>query len=301
MTDDEPTPGNPDLPSKYHQHAGGAENFDPDTVHPKRPSGTPPPPRNPNRTRNLILSAVGAVLALAVLIGIVAATVGNRSKPEQAAATSTGFQLPPKPDSCVDGVAGEAHPGTGLDVGDVLVERKSFPRGWTTSDERLPLATAAQLLSAPDEAPAAVSGPAASSSKDSSAPTSAVGRTAAGLPPLFGLITVDKADGTSLREVGDTFLKCLVYLPRYDGVEAVPPVVTNAEEQTTENGVNYVHLAARLTTGEGADRGGDAVYLVVIGTEPTTIAVGIAPLGDEAAQKQLQQALSGLQIRAPQK
>ncbi|MFZ2512179.1 MAG: hypothetical protein WAW85_13960 [Gordonia sp. (in: high G+C Gram-positive bacteria)] len=301
MTDETTPSGHPDLPSKYHQHASGTESHDPDAVHPQRPAGTPPPPKSPHRTRNLILSAVGAILALAVVIGVIAATAGSRQTPDRAAASSTAYQLPPKPQACVDGVPGGKHPRSGLDVGDVLVEKKSLPAGWTTTDLRLPLATKAQLLTSP--------GPTQSTATQSTATQSTVTQStmtgsdgaSADLPAMFGLITVDAAEGATLREVGDTFLRCLPYLPRYAEVEALPPVVTNVEEQTTENGVDYVHLAARLTIGTDADRGGDAVYLVAIGTDPRTIAVGIAPLGDEAGQQKLQQALSGLQIRAPQK
>ncbi|GAA3957664.1 hypothetical protein [Gordonia caeni] len=269
------SPGSPDLPSKYHQHAGGSANYDPDAVHPQRPAGTPPPTKKKHRTRNLIFSACGAVLALAVVIGVIAAYAGGTgSSSPQSAPSSTGYQLPPRPADCTDGVPGGRHRADGLESGGVQVPAAALPKGWRTTDEALPLAARAQLV----------------------APRAAE---ATGTAPVFGLITLPKGAGTDLRAIGDTFLRCLTYLPRYDGTDPLPPVVTNAQNEVTENDVKYVHLAARLSTGMGADRGGDAVYLVVLGTAPTTIAVGIAPLDDENGQKQLQKALSGIQVRAP--
>lgn len=272
--DDGDAPDSPGLPSKYHQHAAGAANHDPDAVHPRRPAAAPPPKKKNHRTRNLIVAAVGALLAMAVVIGVIAATAGRGSGAPQSEPSATGYQVPPRPAECTDGVAGGRHRAAGLELGGVQVPAASLPKGWRTTDEALPLAARAQLV----------------------APPAARGGAAA---PLFGLVTLGKGTGTDLRATGDTFLRCLIYLPRYDGTDPMPPVVTNAQEDVTEKDVPYMHLAARLATGLGDDRGGDAVYLVVIGTKPTTLAVGIAPLGDEKRQKQLQTALSGIAIRAP--
>lgn len=271
----EPSPDSPDLPSKYHRHAGGSASHDPEAVHPRRPAGTPPPAKKNHRTRNLIFSACGALLAFAVVIGVVAAYAGGSgSGSSQSAPPSTGYQVPPRPADCTDGAAGGRHRAAGLELGGVAVPAASLPKGWRTTDEALPQAARAQLVAPP-----------------------ATG--AAGPAPVFGLITLPKGTGTDLRATGDTFPRCLIYLPRYAGAEPMPPVVTNVQDDVTENDVKYVHLAARLATGTGADRGGDAVYLVVLGTAPTTFAVGIAPLGDEDGQKRLQKALSGIQVRAP--
>lgn len=282
---------NPSLDARYHRHATGADNHEPDAVHPQRPAGTPPPPRNPHRTRNLILSAVGMLAALAVVIGVVAAVSGRSSTPE-AGPTATTYERPPRPAECTEGVPAEKAPAAGLDLGDVLIPAASLPRGWQTSREVLPVAAAAQLVSGPVEAaptPASTTGP-KPSGRPAPQPTG---------PPLVGVLTLDKAAPEDLRAAGDLFLKCLAYLPRYDGLEALPAVVTATQADVTSNGVDYVHLAARLTTGRGADRGGDAIYAVVIGTQPRSIAVGIAPLADAAAQEKVREALGAVQIRAP--
>lgn len=306
-SDDEHSPGGPDLPSNFHRHASGAENHDPDAVHPQRPTAAPRPPKKNHRTRNLIVGGVGAILALAVVVGVIAATAG-RSDTSQAAPASTGYQLPPKPADCLDGVPGQKHPASGLDLGDVLVPRKSLPAGWRTTDVALPFVTRAQLVAPPPVPATPPSGttraaPASASNEKSPGPVPNA--------PLFGLATLPKNSGADLRATGESFLRCLIYIPRYADSQPMPPVIVDSQASTTDNGVDYLQLTARLTTGEGDQRGGDVVNLVLIGTKPTTVAVVIAPLTDENAPKsqkdqqskqqdQLQQALRGLQIRAPQ-
>lgn len=242
-----------------------------------------------------MFAGVGGLLAVAVVIGVIAATAGRQT--DQVAAPSTAaYQLPPKPAHCTAGTDGRRHPATGLDLGDVLVPRASLPRGWRTTTEALPMATNAQLVQA-ITGPAVVSPIASAPRTATSAPSSASAPETDATAPIFGLIAVD-GRSADLRATGEQWLECLIHLPRYDGRQPLPPVVTNSQEDVTENGVAYAHLAARLTTGDATNRGGDAVYLVVVDTAPTVLAVGIAPLGDEAAQRALQKAMSGVQIRA---
>ncbi|WP_440713162.1 hypothetical protein [Gordonia sp. FQ] len=304
MPDDD-SPRDPRLPPTYHRHASGAENHDPDAVHPQRPAGTPPPPKNKHRTRNLILAGIGTLAALAIVVGVIAATAGRSDSPTIAGPSITGYQLPPKPPECADGVAGQRHPASGLDLGDVLVPRKELPPGWRTSDIALPFATAAQIVTPPPAPAASPSPPTTSGNPPASTPP-------APNPPLFGLVQLPKDSGTDLRAAGERFLRCLIYIPRYASSKPMPPAIVDSRSARTENGVDYLQLTARLTTGEDEQRGGDVVNLVVIGTVPITMAVVIAPLTDERAPKaqqdrqreqteQIQKALRGLQIRAPQR
>ena len=211
---------------------------------------------------------MAALALLGMVAGAVAFTANRGSTPS--AAPSSTARLAPQPADCTDGAPGGELPGDGLDLGDVVVEGDGLPKGWARSDERLPQVTEAQLVS--------------SASGDSS----------------FGLVRLPDSAATDLEEAARSFLDCLPYLPRYSGDDPMPTAVADVSEDATGTGVDYLHVSARVNTGSGAQRGGDAVYLVAVGTSPITMAVGIAPLDDKKAQEQVREALSAVQIRTTQ-
>ncbi|MFT3661564.1 MAG: hypothetical protein QM809_09220 [Gordonia sp. (in: high G+C Gram-positive bacteria)] len=277
------------LPSAFHRSATGAMRAA-DTERLNR-SGDTAESTNGQRTRKLIISALVLLLALVAVVGVIAYTAGGANRPPDSAAEPP-LATPTKPANCTDGNAGQPMSSNGIDVGTASVPGNVLPEGWKTSTEALPMASRAQLTAAPvnRRRTTPIVQPASHSTP------------APGTTPLFGLVTVPGQSRGYLRDTGEAFLRCLIYLPRYRGMSPLPPVITRSQDGVSDHGVEYVYLAARLATdadSTNATRGGDAVFLVVLGTGPVTIAVGIAPLGDIPLQNRLHETLTTVQIHDP--